>query len=206
MTKRQKESNNAWQWYELLLISHRTLVTSAILTHLLNLQIFLFLKVMPVTNILTPLNCMKNKITQNEIVKIYKKHKINITIEEAEDISSFIDKMISAVKRRIKDDPDSLNFLLNDKWLAPERSPWRGSNSKVAFNAMKTYIDEFWRFTSNSWKIEKYVCNIQVINQLKRRGWTKKNSSTSSSDRWTGVLEPFFTRFKKFGGYRWEYI
>ena len=70
---------------------------------------------MPVTNILTPLNCMKNKITQNEIVKIYKKHKINITIEEAEDISSFIDKMISAVKRRIKDDPDSLNFLLNDK-------------------------------------------------------------------------------------------
>jgi hypothetical protein len=58
---------------------------------------------------------MKNKITPREIVKIYKKYKINITIEEAEDTSSFMDIMISAVKRKIKDDPDKLNFLLNDK-------------------------------------------------------------------------------------------
>ena len=49
---------------------------------------------------------MKNKVTPKEIVKIYKKHKINITIEEAEDISSFMDIMIAAVKRRIKDDPE----------------------------------------------------------------------------------------------------
>jgi hypothetical protein len=44
---------------------------------------------------------MKNEISPNEVVKIYKKHGIKITIKEAEHILSFMDNMIQAVKKRL---------------------------------------------------------------------------------------------------------
>jgi ribosomal protein L17 len=43
---------------------------------------------------------MKNKISSNEIVKIYKMHGIKITVKEAKHISSLMDSMIQAVKKR----------------------------------------------------------------------------------------------------------
>jgi hypothetical protein len=43
---------------------------------------------------------MKNEISPNEVVKIYKMHGLKITVKEAEYILSFIDSMIQAVKKR----------------------------------------------------------------------------------------------------------
>jgi hypothetical protein len=44
---------------------------------------------------------MKNEISSNEVVKIYKMHGIKITVKEAEHISSLMDSMIQAVKKRL---------------------------------------------------------------------------------------------------------
>jgi hypothetical protein len=43
---------------------------------------------------------MKNEISPNEVVKIYKMHGLKITVKEAEHILSFMDSMIQAVKKR----------------------------------------------------------------------------------------------------------
>ncbi len=43
---------------------------------------------------------IKNEISPNDVVKIYKKHGIKITVKEAEHILSFMDGMIQAVKKR----------------------------------------------------------------------------------------------------------
>lgn len=56
---------------------------------------------MLITNILIPINPMKKELSPNEVVKIYKKHGIKITIKEAEHILAFMDNMIQAVKKRL---------------------------------------------------------------------------------------------------------
>ncbi len=55
---------------------------------------------MPSTNTLVPINHMKNELSPNEVVKIYKMHGIKISINEAEHILSFMDSMIQAIKKR----------------------------------------------------------------------------------------------------------
>ena len=47
------------------------------------------------------INDMKNEISPNEVVKIYKMHGLKITVKEAEHILSFMDSMIQAVKKKI---------------------------------------------------------------------------------------------------------
>jgi hypothetical protein len=41
---------------------------------------------MLITNILIPINLMKKELSPHEVVKIYKKHGIKITVKEAEHI------------------------------------------------------------------------------------------------------------------------
>ncbi len=55
---------------------------------------------MYITNILIPINHMKNEISPNDVVKIYKKHGVKINIKEAEHILSIMDSMIQTVKKR----------------------------------------------------------------------------------------------------------
>ena len=52
-----------------------------------------------VTNRLIPINHMKNEISLNEVVKIYKMYGMKITIEEAEHVSFLMYGMIRAVKK-----------------------------------------------------------------------------------------------------------